>query len=700
MKRKITPIMMLLALMSISLASCSFSFINSHSQESQTSSENNTSDASSDSLFPVVTLEEISLEAENVKKDYFTGESLSLDNLTVYAHFSDQSVLEIAEYEVNIAHGTALSEAGSKNIVVTYHGKSAQFSINVTSPVLTGITIDTKNVKTDYLTGDAFDLSNLVVTASYSSGQTAVISDYTTDLADGTILDTAGKKTVTISFGNFQQEFDINVTLLNGGLTATKPSYTYMDYMLNSGDMSSTPSIGEAKLLVIPIWFKDSNSYIATSNKEIVRSDIEKAYFGSNEDTGWRSVKTYYEEESHGALTLNGTVSNWYSINSNSSSYADENSGVYSTVSLVTTASNWYFQNNPSDSRDNYDCDNDGYLDGVILIYGAPDSSATGREDEGNFWAYTYWTGNDRGSVGSPTANAFFWASYDFMYGHNIVQQKTGVASRPYATGDTTYAKIDTHTFIHEMGHMFGLEDYYDYSGQYSPAGGFSMQDENVGGHDPFSSFSLGWGKAYIPTETSTFRLKPFATTGEMIILSPNWNTDNSPFDEYIIIEYFTRNGLNQFDSTHAYRSQYPTGSKKDGIRVWHVDARLLYTTDGRSYDANKVTTNPSTDQGYVTLMMSNTYSGGSSGYISPLGSRYVNYNVLQLIRNKTTATYKPTDSLATASLFYEGDTFTMSKFKSQFYKSGKLNSTKQLGFTFEVGAIEEDSAIITVTKS
>ncbi len=50
--------------------------------------------------------------------------------------------------------------------------------------------------------------------------------------------------------------------------------------------LSATPSIGKAKLLVIPVWFTNSSKYIAVDKKEQVRSDIQNAYFGSEEETG------------------------------------------------------------------------------------------------------------------------------------------------------------------------------------------------------------------------------------------------------------------------------------------------------------------------------------------------------------------------------------------------------------------------------
>ena len=477
---------------------------------------------------------------------------------------------------------------------------------------------------------------------------------------------------------------------------------TYEDFAEhNAYPISVTPAQGNVKLLVIPVWFSDSTSFIATSSRDKVRSDIQTAYFGSASDAGWHSVKSYYETESHGALTLTGTVSEWYEPGSSYKTYRTDSEA---TLNLVKSATNWYFSNH-SDIRRNYDADSNGYLDGVMLIYAAPDYDALGNESYDNLWAYCYWTQDyENQNVSNPVPNAYFWASYDFMYGRNDVLSRTGKTTN-YYSGDTRYCNLDTHTYIHEMGHMFGLDDYYDYSGQYHPAGAFSMQDHNIGGHDPYSSLALGWGKAYIPTETMTLKLKPFAETGEMILLSPSWNSYGSPFDEYLILEYYTATGLNELDSHHAYQDGYPTGSTVSGIRLWHVDARLLYAniyTDS-DFSATKITTNPDMgSQNGVTHMMSNTYWKNEEGiddYVSPLGQSYANYNLLQLIRNNTTATYKPTDFFNKNALFGQGSYFSMADYSRQFVKTGKLNSNKDLGFSFTVERLTSEDATITINK-
>ena len=449
-------------------------------------------------------------------------------------------------------------------------------------------------------------------------------------------------------------------------------SKTYKEYIqYNAYNLSVTPASGNPKLLVIPVWFTDSNQFIDVTHKEAVRQRIETAYFGSEADTGWQSVKTFYEYESHGKLTITGTVSDWYEDSLGYASYGPEEEGLEKTMALVDKAVKWYFEQNPTDNRRNYDSDKNGYLDGVMLIYGAPNySNMYNSYNMDNLWAYCYWLqslGNN--SRFNPGPNVFFWASYDFV------------------DEDVRYVDTDAHTYIHEMGHVFGLEDYYDYNSNYSFAGKFSMQDQNVGGHDAYSSFALGWGKAYIPTESMIIDLKPFATTGEMIILSPSWNSANSAFDEYLILEYYTPEGMNEMDSDIAYRGYGPKGSDQVGIRLWHVDSRLD-TYDGYDFVATDET-DPSVARS-VSLRYDNSYNNDATN----------GYHLLQLIRNDKKESYNARSEFKTSSMFRTNETFSMSTYKSQFKNSGKLNSGESLGYTFTVNSLSTESARITITKA
>ena len=487
------------------------------------------------------------------------------------------------------------------------------------------------------------------------------------------------------------------MNLFNGGgtpvdLAPTKLSGTYQDYMNhNIHLLDSTPLSGQSKLLVVPIWFTDSSNYISLSQKERVREDIENAYFGTDNSVGWKSVKGYYKELSQSKLNLTGEVTEWYECGKASSYFWSAEQGAKNTVSLVKQVVQDY-KTNHSTSMSDFDTDKNGYIDGVILIYGSPNYASLKNNNASNMWAYTFWTQDNRGPYSNPVPNAFFWASYDFMYSPNVI----GV----YGYGDTSHCNIDTHTFIHEMGHMFGLEDYYDYSKQYCPAGGFSMQDYNIGSHDPYSVMAFGWADPMIPKETCTLKLRSFQETHDLILLASNPGRVVSPFDEYLLLELYTPSGLNSFDTNYSYGGNYPTGPKSPGIRLWHVDGRLLQATS-RSEDMKVSFANSINPSYYYTHAMSNTYySSDVADYVSPLGEEYADYNILQLIRNATRTTYKPTDTLTQADLFGAGSTFKVSTYKKQFKHGEQLNDKSTLGWSFKVNKVNSSEATITVTRS
>ena len=270
---------------------------------------------------------------------------------------------------------------------------------------------------------------------------------------------------------------------------------------------------------------------------------------------------------------------------------------------------------------------------------------------------------------------------------------------------DTSHCTIDAHTYIHEMGHVLGLDDYYDYSYYGNqPAGGFSMQDYNVGGHDPFSKMALGWVEPYAPTSNSIITINRFQETGDLIVLSPDFI--GSPFDEYLILELYSPTGLNEFDSLYKYQNAYPQGPTDVGIRLWHVDARMrgTYVNDNQLYfDGSKYYNEfdlNSSPYGFALSMSNTTYgSSADEGYAAIFTSDY-NYDLLALIRNNKANDIKMEKILSNDCLFKQGDTFSMSEYSSSFPNIGKLNSGLDLGFSFEITSLNELSATIKITQA
>ena len=488
-------------------------------------------------------------------------------------------------------------------------------------------------------------------------------------------------------------------------------SSTYENYVKNSVYYESAipTSVKKNKYLVLPLWFTDSPSLIKEGEtKESIHTNISIAFNGTTEETGWNSVKTFYQTESGGNKEFDFTIADWYDCGYDSSYVAgDQNDADVSrdTERIIKRTIDNYFTTHTDEDRKDYDADGDGYLDAVAIVYGIqnyksdfdfaryyhrrPSASYT------NLWAYVYWLQDPSvQNVNSPGANAYLWASYDFA---NVSSKQP----------EGYPVKVDAHAYIHETGHLFGLDDYYDYTGSNKPAGGFSMQDYNVGMHDPYSVISLGWGDIKVPKESETISIQPFTSSRQVILLSPDYQ--NSIFDEYLLLEYYTADGLNELDSTYAFEGTYPKGPKAAGIRVWHVDARLAYKL-GRGYDYDyserQITNKIDTQYYYNMLCRNNTYAAGKDAdYFSPLAGRknYADYNLLDLIRKDDTLALthreKIKHDLNADSLFLAGESFDMDTYKHCFVERGRLDSGVDLGWTFTVDSISSESATITVTK-
>ena len=279
----------------------------------------------------------------------------------------------------------------------------------------------------------------------------------------------------------------------------------------------------------------------------------------------------------------------------------------------------------------------------------------------------------------------FVWASYDFMYGSK--------------GSGSSYIDLDAHTYIHEFGHALGLDDYYDYSGQSNPAGGFDMQDNNIGDHNSFSKFALGWEKPYVVYDSSEITLKSSALYENQFIIIPaggydQWN--GSPFDEYILLEYYTPEGLNEFDVKNPTYSYYTQGPNTRGVRAYHIDARLYKVTvkSGNIYFNDYVDSLSNSDSAIIAA----TNSGIGSGYESDI-SEATAFDLIYLLSASGTDKFKSNYFISSSDLFTKGDKFSMSTFKSFFSKSGKMNDGSTLGFEIEITALDNESVTIKITK-
>lgn len=349
---------------------------------------------------------------------------------------------------------------------------------------------------------------------------------------------------------------------------------------LNQNAPHLDPGSTENHILVVPFGFTDRTSVQTEAN----RQRIEKAFFGTEEEmatiNGWHSLASFYNKSSYGKSVFGGKVlPTWCVYNGTMSSFSGGG------VSAAEYARNWYMTEYAKENHGElgadaeplsyFDSNNDGFLDLVWVVYSAPTVQGT------DWWAYVTYTGNAK-NMSNPAVKTLGWASIDWL--------------------DKGLNGYDPHTFIHETGHTYSLDDYYDYNGTWSPMGGIDFMDHNLGDHSMYSKFQLGWTSPLVVDDDAMITLHPGTTTGDCFILpSPGYN--NTAFDEYMMIELMAPVGLAERDYKNGYEGT--KGYSVPGIRITHCDARAYKT----SHDT-PLTTNP--EEG-IDLRLDNSYKGRSS---------------------------------------------------------------------------------------
>ena len=386
-----------------------------------------------------------------------------------------------------------------------------------------------------------------------------------------------------------------------------KVSMTYNDL---SGWLSNNenvcPSVGDVNLLVIPVHLPGSSF-----NTPEVKEDIEKVFFGKDDsDNGYMSLSEYYYESSFGKLNFQGFVTDWFDVTkyTNIKSLDDITMGSTGTIitEILREATEWAFDTYDSLNRKDYDQNNDGSIDGIWLVYDhynyfnqfliEPDSSEGDLNQA--FWNYTSWDWyGDSPNLDVPTTSGFSWASFDQIYSayaeynEHDVPDFTNLDSIP----------LDSHTFIHETGHLLGLDDLYTSDGR-SPTGRSTMMDQNIGDLDPYSKLVLGWVTPYVVYGSSEILLTQNMYDDHSVIVIPsnyeeisteienlsdeekeNYIYEFNPFSEYLIVDLYSPLGLNYKDTYGNEDGYYVHGREacvaSTGVRIYHCDSRIFKCT-------------------------------------------------------------------------------------------------------------------------
>lgn len=452
------------------------------------------------------------------------------------------------------------------------------------------------------------------------------------------------------------------------------------------------PSIGDVKLLVIPILIPGYDSFTyynfdedVTVDEKLstVKNDIEKTFFGKEDETGWQSVSSFYEKSSFGKLKLSGTVTDWFDASSVDGVDAANSITIEKTYEVVEEAVNWALATQDINAAD-YDYDNDGFIDGVWCVYSAEDYSKGGpMTDDQNYWAYTTWGNQDK--QGNPANNEYYynlfgWASYDFMYeGYGV-------------------EKLDAHTYIHETGHFLGLNDYYSDRTMYNPVGKVDMMDANIIDHNSYSKMLLGWTKPYVVYGNATIDLKSMQNENNLIVvLSDNQKVENNefdPFGEYMLIELYSNEGLNLKDSETKLSDDRPLASEQGGIRIYHIDNRKFVVSEQNGLIVTEEYKDQTIDENNrVIIPITNSISYNQYYYNLNLDGKYYPYDEIRMIEASGKNTFSTGGVQTQKTFFKEGDVFTLASYSEFFLNLDKFNNGDAFTSSIKVSSLVDKEA-------
>ena len=224
------------------------------------------------------------------KTEYIEGQKVDTTGMVVMATYSDNTTSEISDYEIDLKDELKTSD---EKVIVTYGGKSTEFDITVKENTVTKIEITKQPTKTEYIEGQNFDATGMIVKATYLDGTEKEITDYT--IENGNEL---GKDVteIEIKFGKFSAFVPVTVSenILVSIEVTTQPTKTeYIEgqkfdktgmvvtgtLLDGSSVLISGYSVSENKLSTddtkIEVVFKEKITYVNIVVKKNIVTKIE-----------------------------------------------------------------------------------------------------------------------------------------------------------------------------------------------------------------------------------------------------------------------------------------------------------------------------------------------------------------------------------------------------------------------------------------
>ncbi len=295
------------------------------------------------------------------------------------------------------------------------------------------------------------------------------------------------------------------------------------------------PAEGKIRVLAICIDYPDYPSSIGTNS-----------FLGMfNGPSDKPTFRQYFLNNSYGKLDISVDVVGWIRAKKGYESYAHDIDGYASSKGLVAEAVEGAEDQGIDFSK--YDNNNDGKVDGVIIIHSGPGAEEGGRTEY--IWSHR-------------------WSVEGLYFDNRFVSDYTIQPETRYG------GKVGIGIFCHEFGHLLGLPDLYDTNlsngkssgiGEWGlmGTGGWLGSEASPAGMTAWSKETLGWANVTdITDQYGAYTVMPASQHNEF------YKIRTAQRNEYFLLENRQQEGVD-------------AQLNGNGLAIWHIDTdkTSLYPT-------------------------------------------------------------------------------------------------------------------------
>ena len=211
-----------------------------------------------------------------IKTEYYIGEKLDTTGLVLDVRYNNGKTERVTSGFT--CYPDKLNTAGTHTISVYYGDRySGCFDVTVTAVKLESVDIKAMPTKLEYFVGDVLDVSGLVLTATYSNGDSeAVMSGFT---CAPTTLDTVGTQKITVTYREKTCSYNVTVNMieLTGIEINTLPRKTeyFVGDSLDVSGLSLTATYNNGESEVVTSGFAVQPEVLTTAGVQKITVSYE-----------------------------------------------------------------------------------------------------------------------------------------------------------------------------------------------------------------------------------------------------------------------------------------------------------------------------------------------------------------------------------------------------------------------------------------